>query len=102
MTTNLPQSSNNATRDAVDAFERSGRFMGMSNRSECGLHSHIQKVKEQKQQALELGEEFTAPTLVCEKCIDLSVDNFENKITTGDEERELLEECECPTIYYHC
>mmetsp|Transcript_11829 Transcript_11829/g.20802 ORF Transcript_11829/g.20802 Transcript_11829/m.20802 type:complete len:631 (-) Transcript_11829:706-2598(-) len=97
MTTDLPQSSNNATGDyAVDAFERSGRFMGMGNRTECGLHSHIRKVKEQKQQALEAGEEFNAPTLICDECVDLSVDNFENKITTVDEGRELLVEFYSP------
>lgn len=97
MTTDLPQSKTTRTGDSVDALERSGRFIGLGNQTECGLHSHLQKVKKQKQQALEAGEELLAPKLVCEKCIDLTVDNFEKEITaTGDNHHEKLVEFYSP------
>ena len=85
MTTGLPQL--NATSISRDEFERSGRFIGMKNK-ECGLHTHRQKIKAKKQRAEENGEEFTVPTLVCDKCIDLNVDNFEAEIKSG--EKDLL------------
>ena len=94
MSTGLPQL-NRTSIAGDDSFERSGRFIGQ-NQTECGLHSHRQKINAQKQQAEEAGEEFTAPTLVCDKCIDLSVDNFENIITAGEEGQELLLEFYSP------
>lgn len=94
MTTGLPELKRTAGEG--DAFERSGRFVGMGNDKECGLHSHIEKVKKQKQAALDAGEEFTAPVLVCDKCMDLDIHNFEKQVTTGEEGGELLVEFYSP------
>ena len=44
MTTGLPQSKKpTGGKEAMDAFERSGRFVGMDDNNECGLHSRIIK-----------------------------------------------------------
>ena len=95
MTTSRPIRDRRAG-DAIDSFERSGRFVGL-HRTECGLHSRREKIKEQKEQALRTGEEFTAPILVCDKCIDSNVDNFENKVMNGEEgHNELLVEFYSP------
>ncbi|KAL7539361.1 hypothetical protein ACHAXR_009224 [Thalassiosira sp. AJA248-18] len=97
MTTGLPKKSiKTEAGEALDVFERSGRFISMGNKTECGLHSHLRKVNEQKQQALEAGEEFTAPTLVCNKCLDLTADNFEHEITHGEKGQEMLLEFYSP------
>lgn len=82
MTTSLPKLERKA--GGGDAFERSGRFVGTGN-NECGLHSHRKKVKAQKEAAAAAGEEFAAPTLPCEKCVELTVHNFEKWITGGEE-----------------
>lgn len=71
MTTTLPKKSH--ASDAI--YERSGRFVDL-NRTECGLHSHLQKLKVLKKQSEEAGEEWKAPELKCEKCIDLTEDTF--------------------------
>ncbi len=71
MTTTLPKKSN--IGDAID--ERSGRFIGL-NQTECGLHSHLQKIKALKKQKQDSGEELIFPELLCEKCIDLNQDTF--------------------------
>jgi thiol-disulfide isomerase/thioredoxin len=70
MTTSLPKKS---VENAID--ERSGRFFGL-NRTECGLHTHLQKVKALKKQKKESGEELEVPELKCEKCIELNAVNF--------------------------
>ncbi len=102
MTTNLPQtpSLNGENVDGVDAdaLERSGRFVGL-NQTECGLHAHIDKINRQKQEALEQGDEWSVPTLVCQKCLDLTVETFEKMVTNpssfppssiGDQRAEVL------------
>eukprot|EP00984_Skeletonema_dohrnii_P007473 scaffold2707_cov90-Skeletonema_dohrnii-CCMP3373.AAC.5 len=71
MTTTLPKKSH--VGDAI--YERSGRFDDL-NRTECGLHSHLQKIKALKKKNEEAGEEWTVPELTCEKCIDLNEDTF--------------------------
>ena len=90
MTTGLPRpSGEGATATdaaAVDALERSGRFAGMGNRTECGLHVHVGRVKRQRQEALEAGEDITTPTLPCGLCVDLNVDDFGTTISSGDNE----------------
>lgn len=78
MTTDLPTGSD----------ERSGRFVGM-NRTECGLHSHRNKIHAEKEQALAKLENVEAPKLDCKNCIELNVDNFEDVVTNslrGDEQ----------------
>jgi thiol-disulfide isomerase/thioredoxin len=98
MNTGLPRlnaSSSGANFD-VDEFERSGRFFGKSNRTECGLHSHRRKVDKMKLQALGSGEELSPPTLKCDKCIDLNVSNFASEITSGDHAHGLLVEFYSP------
>jgi phosphoadenosine phosphosulfate reductase len=78
MTTRLP--------DMNDvAFERSGRFVGL-NQTECGLHSHRAKVNAQKEEAAAAGKEWKVPELICEKCIDLGLDNFEQYIRDGKDD----------------
>eukprot|EP00986_Skeletonema_menzelii_P010794 scaffold5390_cov121-Skeletonema_menzelii.AAC.2 len=67
MTTTLPKKSH--------VGERSGRFVDL-NRTECGLHNHLQKLKALKMQSEEAGEEWAVPELKCEKCIDLNDDTF--------------------------
>ena len=71
MTTTLPKKSNEG--DAID--ERSGRFAGL-NQTECGLHSHLQKIKALRKQKKDAGEEWTVPELKCHKCIDLNENTF--------------------------
>mmetsp|Transcript_18044 Transcript_18044/g.37514 ORF Transcript_18044/g.37514 Transcript_18044/m.37514 type:complete len:638 (-) Transcript_18044:1-1914(-) len=84
MTTNLPQAASANGENFVgvdaDALERSGRFVGL-NRTECGLHAHIEKITRQKQEALERGDEWSVPTLICLKCVDLTVETFEKMVT---------------------
>ena len=76
MTTTLPKKSNNNIRGSGASFdERSGRFVGL-NQTECGLHTHLQKVKALKKQKEDSGEELEVPELKCEHCIELNVDNF--------------------------
>ncbi|KAL9186704.1 hypothetical protein ACHAXT_005942 [Thalassiosira profunda] len=91
MTTRLPlRNATAAGEGAIDAFERSGRFVGLGNRTECGLHSHLKRVNEMKKQAAETGEELAAPKLQCDKCIDLTADNFEERVTAGDAAKQML------------
>ncbi len=71
MTTTFPNKSH--VGDAI--YERSGRFTNL-NRTECGLHSHLQKIKALKKQRKDAGEEWTVPELKCEKCIELKEDTF--------------------------
>jgi len=93
MTTTLPRF--NATTSGSqngDGYERSGRFVGM-NKTECGLHS----VRAKRQQAkVDDGEESTAPSLVCDKCIDTNTDNFVEVISSGKKEQEVLLEFYSP------
>lgn len=79
MTTRLP----NQDLHNNESFERSGRFVGL-NQTECGLHSHREKISAKKKQALVAGTEWKVPTLSCNKCIDLDVGNFEQFIRSGD------------------
>jgi len=62
--------------------ERSGRFRGM-NRTECGIHSHLKKVKKLKDDAKREGKEFIAPRVPCRECVDLNNDNFDDAILRG-------------------
>ena len=82
--------------EAEDSFERSGRFVGLGNRTECGLHSHLQKVKKMKEGALKDGEELTAPSLECIHCQDLTADKFEHDVATGEKGSEMLIEFYSP------
>ena len=85
MTTTLPRlNSTTFGSQNGDDYERSGRFFGM-NKTECGLHSVRAKRKD-----------FTAPTLVCDKCIDTNTDNFVEVITTEEKEEEVLLEFYSP------
>lgn len=72
------------TTQAVDpgAPERSGRFVGL-NRTECGLHSHLEKVQRLKAEAESRGEELESPKLVCDECIELNKDNFDDIVLKG-------------------
>ena len=79
MTTRLPDTALN--NDA--SFERSGRFVGL-NQTECGLHLHRAKIKAKKKEAVAAGEELKVPTLSCDKCIDLDIDNFEEFLNNGE------------------
>ncbi|KAL3789352.1 hypothetical protein HJC23_006506 [Cyclotella cryptica] len=79
MTTRLP----NKDLQKNESFERSGRFAGL-NQTECGLHSHREKISAKKEQALAAGAEWEVPTLSCVKCIDLDTANFEEFIRSGD------------------
>eukprot|EP00546_Thalassionema_frauenfeldii_P012840 CAMPEP_0178916056 /NCGR_PEP_ID=MMETSP0786-20121207/12404_1 /TAXON_ID=186022 /ORGANISM="Thalassionema frauenfeldii, Strain CCMP 1798" /LENGTH=425 /DNA_ID=CAMNT_0020589303 /DNA_START=210 /DNA_END=1487 /DNA_ORIENTATION=+ len=62
-----------------DAPERSGRFVGMKGRTECGIHSTRKKIEQMKHQAESLGNmEEQLPTLPCPKCdYELTPSNFE-------------------------
>ena len=86
MTTRLPDMT---LKNDVSAFERSGRFVGL-NQTECGLHSHRAKINAKKEEAQAAGEEWKAPTLPCDKCVDLDVDSFEEFILK--EKRDVLVE----------
>ena len=76
MTTRLPDMT---LKNDESAFERSGRFVGL-NQTECGLHSHRAKINAKKNEAQAAGEEWKAPTLPCDKCVDLDVNSFEDFI----------------------
>lgn len=79
MTTRLPDNSQQNTA----SYERSGRFVGL-NQTECGLHSHREKVTSKKKEAAAAGEKWKVPVLKCDKCIDLDVGSFESFIQNGD------------------
>jgi len=86
MTTALPKKSN--VGDVID--ERSGRFIGF-NRTECGLHSHLQKIKALKKHKKDSGEELAVPELLCEKCIDLNRETFMETVRSNNlQEKSLL------------
>ena len=81
MTTGLPDETSLVDAMAVDAIERSGRFFGGLNKTECGLHNHLKKVKLKKENALTNGEgELLPPKLECGGCTDLTVENFESSV----------------------
>ena len=61
------------TAKSVGGDERSGRWVGM-NQTECGMHEHIQKVK---QLASADGSE---PTLRCDACFDVDKSSFEEEV----------------------
>ncbi|KAL7455726.1 hypothetical protein ACHAWC_007668 [Mediolabrus comicus] len=87
MTTTLPKerSHNNIRGSSVSSFdERSGRFVGL-NQTECGLHTHLQKVKALKKQKEDSGEELEVPELTCEHCIELNVENFLNIVVKNEQ-----------------
>lgn len=81
MTTRLPDMTlqNNA------AYERSGRFVGL-NQTECGLHSHRAKINAKKEEVAAAGQEWKAPELRCDKCIDLTTDSFEQFVKSGEDD----------------
>ncbi len=86
MTTTFPNKSH--VGDAI--YERSGRFVNL-NRTECGLHSHLQKIKALKKQRKDAGEEWTVPELKCEKCIELKEDTFLETVENSNDSLILLE-----------
>ncbi len=100
MTTDLPRSSyydasSMGTNDAVDGYERSGRFVALgANRTECGLHSHRGKVdgmmKRKRDREYE-GGTASHPALRCDACTNLDVDNFVTEITKDDHRTLLIE-----------
>jgi len=80
------------TSRAVDASapERSGRFVGL-NRTECGMHAHLEKIQQMRAKAAEDEEEFSMPTLPCADCRDVDAANFQNKIVETTDRDILLE-----------
>jgi len=84
MTTGLPDATSVVDATAVDAIERSGRFFGDLNKTECGLHSHLKRVKLKKEQALANGEEDLGPPMLdCGGCADLTAEDFESSVLEG-------------------
>ena len=88
MTTTLPKKKlhNNIRGSSVSSLfdERSGRFVGL-NQTECGLHTHLQKVKALKKQKEDSGEELEVPELACEHCVELNVDNFLDTVVKNEQ-----------------
>jgi len=64
---------------APNAPERSGRFVGF-NTTECGMHSHLEKIQKMKEEALAANVEFEMPTLPCDVCIDVQENNFQQLV----------------------
>lgn len=105
MTTDLPRSNYNdassvGTNDAVDGYERSGRFVALgANRTECGLHSHRGKVdgmmRRRRDREYE-GGTSSQPSLRCDACTNLNIDNFITEITKKDDRCTLLIEFYSP------
>eukprot|EP00592_Proboscia_alata_P002797 CAMPEP_0194373574 /NCGR_PEP_ID=MMETSP0174-20130528/22060_1 /TAXON_ID=216777 /ORGANISM="Proboscia alata, Strain PI-D3" /LENGTH=453 /DNA_ID=CAMNT_0039152757 /DNA_START=218 /DNA_END=1576 /DNA_ORIENTATION=- len=56
--------------------ERAGRFVGM-NKTECGLHSHLARVK---QLTSEGPIKSIPPTIPCPHCLELNSDNFDRLV----------------------
>lgn len=52
---------------ASTAAERSGRFVGL-NQTECGMHHHLEKLQNMKQEALEQNVPFELPKIPCLEC----------------------------------
>jgi phosphoadenosine phosphosulfate reductase len=72
------------------APERSGRFVGM-NTTECGMHSHLEKIKRLREEAEAQDEVFVLPTLPCDDCNDVDLTNFEAQIIQSTQADILLE-----------
>ena len=80
------------TSRAVDdsAPERSGRFVGL-NRTECGMHEHLEKIQQMKAKSVENEEEFVMPFLPCGDCHDVDLTNFQQDIVLTTSRDILLE-----------
>lgn len=65
-----------------NAPERSGRFVGL-NKTECGMHSHLEKIKRMKQEAEAQGREFEMPTLPCDDCLEVNAGSFDELVLKG-------------------
>ena len=85
MTSTLPRKSHFGD----PMYERSGRFNGL-NRTECGLHSHLNKIKALKKQKEESGEELAIPELECKKCIEVDESNFSEAVYDDPQDNSLL------------
>lgn len=72
------------------APERSGRFVGL-NQTECGMHSHLEKVQKLREKAAQEEQEFVMPTLPCAECHDVDLNNFQADIVQSTERDILLE-----------
>jgi len=55
--------------------ERAGRFSG-TNKTECGIHSHNEKLEAMRQEAAEHGVPFEVPTVPCGLCLEVRPGNF--------------------------
>jgi thiol-disulfide isomerase/thioredoxin len=64
------------------AAERSGRFRGQ-NQTECGMHTHLAKVKAAKEKAAADGFDYEMPTLPCADCVDVVLGNFDEMVLTS-------------------
>lgn len=63
--------------------ERSGRFVGL-NRTECGMHSHLEKLQELKEEAAANNVAFVKPTLLCEYCTDVDLTSFQSDVVQAN------------------
>ena len=65
---------------APEAPERSGRFVGLEGKTECGMHAHLIKVQQMKEKALSEGNTWVMPTVPCDHCLEVNTDNFDQLI----------------------
>lgn len=70
---------------AKDANERSGRFVGL-NKTECGMHSHLEKIKRMREEAKQDNRVFEMPTLPCSDCLDVDTSRFDELVVQSNYE----------------
>jgi len=76
-----------------NADERSGRFVGL-NKTECGMHSHLEKIHKMKEEAEKNKYEFITPTLECTYCEEADATNFDEIVLNA--KRDILLEFYSP------